>query len=88
VDSELTFKSISYGLVGLIWATALVLSLVSIRKENRYDQPLHGLFSFTLIVIGLCAFIALCSAYRTARSLQKVAPHVQTEIVKSDALPR
>ena len=63
MDSELTFKAISYGLVGLLWVTGLILSLVSIRKQSRYDEPLHELFLLTLIVIGLCTFIALCSAW-------------------------
>jgi hypothetical protein len=35
VDSEFTFKAISYELVGLLWVTTLVISLISMRKESR-----------------------------------------------------
>jgi hypothetical protein len=54
---------LSYGLIGLFWITGLVLSLASIRKESRYGVPLKGLMGLTVAVMGLCAFIALFTAY-------------------------
>jgi hypothetical protein len=57
--------------MGLLWITVLVLTLVSMAKEGRYDEPVKGLFSLTLIVISLCTFIALCSAYQSAKSSPK-----------------
>ena len=85
MDSGFTLKALSYGIIGLLWITLLVLSLVSIRKERRYDEPLRGLFSLTLIVCALCAFIVLSSiTYHTTRFLRSFSPRVQTEIAKSD----
>ena len=87
MDADLTFKAISYGLLGLLLVTALILSLVSIRKQSHYDEPLHGLFLVTLIVIGLCAFIAICSVYRGARSLQKISHRTEKVTVKGELQP-
>jgi hypothetical protein len=38
---------LGYGLMGLLWITVLVLTLVSMAKEGRYDEPVKGLFSLT-----------------------------------------
>ena len=60
MDSELTFKAISYGVIGLLLVTALVLSLISMWKESRSHVPIKSLIAFTLIVSILSAFISLC----------------------------
>ena len=57
MDSELTFKAISYGVIGLLLVTALVLSLISVWKESRSNVPIKGLIALTLAVIVLSAFI-------------------------------
>ena len=88
MDSELTFKAISYGVIGLLLVTALVLSLISMWKESRSTVPIKSLIAFTLIVIILSAFISLCMTYVKARYEKEITPHVKTEIVKSDALPQ
>ena len=85
MDSELTFKAINYGVIGLLLVTALVLSLISMWKESRSDAPVKGLIGLTLAVIALSALISLCMAYVKVRYEKEISPHVQTEIVKSDA---
>ena len=60
----------------------LVLALISMRKEARRDEPVSGLFGFTLVILGLCTFVALSSAYQSAKSLYKLAPRLQTQTVK------
>jgi len=82
VQSDLALRVLSYGVVGLLWITGLALTFASLRKEERYDEPLTGLFLLTLVIIGFCSFIALCSAYQATTSLQKLAPRLQTETVK------
>jgi len=52
------------------------------RKEARRDEPVSGLFGFTLVILGLCTFVALSSAYQSAKSLYKLAPRLQTQTVK------
>jgi hypothetical protein len=88
MDPGLTFKALSYGLIGLFWITGLVLSFASIRKESRYGVPLKGLMGLTVAVMGLCAFIALFTAYaEKARALEKVSRPVARVLSEKD-LPR
>jgi len=82
VQPDFALRALSYGVIGLLLITALALSLVSIRKEERYDEPLDGLFLSTLVVVGLCTFVALCSASQAARPIEKISPRMQTETVK------
>ena len=79
MDSELTFKAISYGLVGLLWVTTLALLWISIQKERHYTQPLRGVIGLTVAVVCFCAFIVLVAAYvQKTRSLQKISHRVET----------
>jgi len=88
MDAALTFKALSYGLMGLLWITGLLLSLVSIRKESRCGIPLKGLMGLTIAVAGLCAFVALFAAYADkAKSLKKISRPV-TKVVSDRDLPR
>jgi xanthine/uracil/vitamin C permease (AzgA family) len=88
MDLALTFKALSYGLMGLLWVTGLLLSLVSIRKESRSGVPLKGLMGLTIAVMGLCTFIALFAAYADkARALEKVSRPV-AKVVSEKDLPR
>jgi hypothetical protein len=59
----LVFQALSYGVVGLLALAALVVSVVSLRKETISEQPLHGLISVLLLLAALCASIALFAAY-------------------------
>jgi hypothetical protein len=72
LQPELTLRALS--LVVLLSMTLLALSLVSIRKENRQGQPLHGIIWFSVAIIGFCAAIALLAGYaQKARSLERVS---------------
>ena len=78
MDSELTFKAISYGLVVLIWVTAVALLRISMKKEWRLGQPLRGVFGLVVAALCLCAFIVLVAAYvQKTRSFRKVSHRVE-----------
>jgi hypothetical protein len=49
-------------LILLLGAVLITLSVVSMWKENRQEEPLNGIISFALAVMGLCAF-ALLAGY-------------------------
>jgi hypothetical protein len=88
VDSELTFKALSYAVIELLWVTALVLSLISIRKESGCGEPLKGIIALTLAIVGFCAFIVLLSLYaQQTRSLEKISHHAEIATFK-DGSPR
>jgi hypothetical protein len=59
----LVFQALSYGVVGLLALAALVVCVVSLRKETISEQPLHGLIPVLLLLAALCASIALLAAY-------------------------
>jgi uncharacterized membrane protein len=87
VDSELAFKTISYGLVGLIWLTALALLWISMRKEARYGQPLRGVLGLIVAALCLCVFIVLVAAYlQKTRSLRKISHRIEAATF-DDELP-
>jgi hypothetical protein len=88
MDPALTFKALSYGLVGLLWVTGLVLSLVSIRKESRCGIPLKGLMGLIVGVMGLCTFIALFAVFaEKTRAFEKV-PRSAAKVISEKDLPR
>ena len=78
---DLAIRGLSYGVIGLLLLVMLVLALISMRKEARRDEPLRGLLWFTLVVFGLCTFVALSSAYQAAKSQNKLGPRLQTQTV-------
>ncbi len=88
VDPELTFKALSYGLVGLFWLTTVALLWISLRKERHYGKPLKGLLGLTVAAVGICVFIALAAYLQKARLPKKVSHRVETVTVNSDALPQ
>ena len=53
----------SYMLLGLLAITVLAVALVSLRKEALTGTPVAGLLPLTLIIVTLCAFIALLTVY-------------------------
>jgi len=74
VQPELTFRALSLLLIVFLGVTLIVLSLVSMWKENRFGWPLRGIIWFTVAIIGSCAVIALLAGYlQKARSLEKVS---------------
>jgi predicted ferric reductase len=78
VQPELTFRALSHLLIVFLGVILVVLSLVSMWKENRFGWPLRGIIWFTVAVIGSCAVIALLAGYvQKARSLEKVSHRVE-----------
>jgi hypothetical protein len=62
VQLELALRASGPLLILLLGAVLITLSLVSMWKEKRQEEPLNGIISFALAVMGLCAF-ALLAGY-------------------------
>ena len=75
MEPELTLRALSYGLVALLAITLLVLSLISIRKENRRGEPIGGMIWFGLAMIGFCAVIVLLADTRRKPRRLKKSPN-------------
>jgi hypothetical protein len=74
IQPELTFRALSYLLIVSLAVVLVVMSLVSMWKENRFGWPLRGIIWFTLAIVGSCVTIALLAGYaQKARSLEKVS---------------
>jgi small-conductance mechanosensitive channel len=72
LQPELTFRVLSHLLIVLLSIIAIVFTLVSMWKDNRFGWPLRGIIWFYLVIIGSCAVIGLLAGYgQTARSLQQ-----------------
>jgi hypothetical protein len=63
VPDPLAFKALSYGAVGLLALTVLILSVVWLRIEIISGKPLSGFLPVLLIIAVLCALISLLTAY-------------------------
>jgi len=82
VQPELTFRALSLLLIVFLGVTLVVLSLVSMWKENRFGWPLRGIIWFTVAIIGSCAVIALLAGYvQKAKSFEKVSRRVEAVTV-------
>jgi hypothetical protein len=62
VHQELALKTLSYGLIGILWGVGFVLLLISVRKENHQGKPLREVAIFFLAVVTLSALVALLTA--------------------------
>jgi hypothetical protein len=62
VPDPLAFKALSYGAVGLLALTVLILSVVWLRIEI-ISGTLSGFLPVLLIIAALCALISLLAAY-------------------------
>ena len=88
MQPELTFRALSLLLIVFLGVTCVVLSLVSMWKENRFGWPLKGIIWFAVAIGGSCAIIALLAGYeQTARSLEKVSHRMQA-VPFGDYLPQ
>jgi hypothetical protein len=88
VQLELTIIALSLWLIVFLGVILVLLSLVSMWKENRFGWPLRGIIWFTVAIIGSCAIIALLAGYeQTARSLEKVSHRMQA-VPFGDYLPQ
>ena len=82
MQPELTFRALSLLLIVFLGVTLVVLSLVSMWKENRFGWPLRGIIWFTVAIIGSCAVIALLAGYvQKAKSFEKVSRRVEAVTV-------
>ena len=63
MPDPLAFKALSFGLVGLLALTVLILSVVWLRIEIISGKPLSGFLPVLLIIAALCALISLLAAY-------------------------
>ncbi len=63
MPDPLAFKALSYGAVGLLALTLLILSVVWLRIEIISGKPLSGFLPVLLIIAALCALISLLTAY-------------------------
>jgi hypothetical protein len=82
VQPELTFRALSYLLIVFLGIIPVVLSLISMWKENRFGWPLRGIIWFTIAIAGSCAVIGLLAGYvQKARSLEKVTHRVEAVTV-------
>ena len=78
MQPELTFRALSHLLIVLLGLILVLLSLVSMWKENRFGWPLRGIIWFTVAIIGSCAVIALLAGYvQKARSLEKISHRIE-----------
>jgi cytochrome c oxidase assembly factor CtaG len=82
LQPELTFRALSLLLIVFLGVILVVLSLVSMWKENRFGWPLRGIIWFYLAIVGSCAVIALLAGYaQKARSIEKVSHRVEAVTV-------
>jgi hypothetical protein len=63
VPDPLAFKALSYGAVGLLALTLLILSVVWLRIEIISGKPLSGFVPVLLSIAALSALISLLTAY-------------------------
>ena len=78
MQPELTFRAFSLLLIVFLALTCVVVSLVSMWKENRFGWPLRGIIWFTVAIIGSCAVIALLAGYvQKTKSLENVSRRVE-----------
>ena len=61
--APLAVKAVSHGLILLLALVALILSLVSLKKEYVSGKSLDGLFLLILVIAGLCGLISVLSIY-------------------------
>ena len=59
----LAFRAVSYGLILFLALVALLLSLVSLKKEYVSGKSLDGLFLLILVIAGLCGLISVLTTY-------------------------
>jgi hypothetical protein len=73
-QSELALRASTYLLLVLLGGMLIVMSLVSMCKENHQELPVNGIIWFTLAIVVVCAFLLL-AAHR--KSLEKVSHHIE-----------
>jgi hypothetical protein len=82
LQPELIMITLILWLIVFLGLTCVVLSLVSMWKENRFGWPLPGIIWFTIAIAGSCTVIALLAGYvQKAKSSEKVSHRVEAVTV-------
>ena len=85
MQPHLAIIALNLWLIVFLGVTCVVLSLVSMWKENRFGWPLRGIIWFYLAIIGSCAVIALLAGYvQKVKSLEKVSHRVEAVTSRSE----
>jgi hypothetical protein len=81
---QLTINTASYLLIGLLGATGLILSLVSIGKASRRSHRLRSFMKdvvwSALAILCLSAIVLFANSAETLRAFQIVSQHVEAVI--------
>jgi hypothetical protein len=81
---QLTINTASYLLIGLLGATGLVLSLVSIWKASQFSHRPRGFMKSVvwaaLAILCLSAIVLFANSVETLRAFQIVSQHVEAVI--------
>ena len=72
MPAEILVSSLSMSLIGFLILILLVVVLMALRRERIYGEPPRGLIPFIVVVLGMCTFVALMTAY--ARVTKIVEP--------------
>ena len=72
MHAVLLVSSLSLSLIGFLILILLVVVLMALRRERIYDESPRGLVPFIVVVLGMCTFVALMTAY--ARVTKIVEP--------------
>jgi predicted membrane protein len=82
--TELTITTASHLLIGLLGATGLILSAVSLWKANQFSDRLRGfskgIIWSALAVIGVCAIVLYANSLETVRVFEIISYRVATVI--------
>lgn len=82
--ATLFFSSVSFFLILFLILVLLVVVLMALRRERLYGAPPSGLIPFIVVVLGLCTFVALMSAY--VRAKKGVEPQTISERMETARL--
>lgn len=75
--ATLLFSSVSFFLILFLILVLLVVVLMALRKERFSGEAPRGLIPFMVVVLGLCTFVALMSAF--ARAKKSIEPQTISE---------
>ena len=78
MQPELTFRALSYGLIGILGIALVAVWLISMREEHERGEPFKGVLWFSVAIVAFCAVIALVAGYvQKAQWLEKVSQRVE-----------
>ena len=81
MQHELILKAITYSTMGVVIMTLLLLLLISLRREIHGGEPIRGLFTFSILAMGLWTFLALMVAMFSAKKIvvpEKISSQLDT----------